>query len=728
MKELWAQRATAIRGLIFAGIPIAFLVVVAVFRFEVAVPQARRARADAIASFQTLRAIDAVNEAVQDAERGQRGYLLTGQDSYLEPYVQAKARLPQLMANLQTAIPGGGDEGSRLLSLQADVTTKMNELASTLLAYRAGGLDSALAILNSDVGRQSMLEVGADLKMLADAEERRIQARSTDGDRMAFVASATFVVGSLGSAVALLVGALLLAVAHARAKTSEQVLQATLDSVREGVAAFDGAGQLRAWNAPFAKLLDFLPAELQRGQTLPTDRTMSPEADEIIGWIAELKASSPQTNWPTLISVQSARGRTLELFHRTVADGCVTTILDVTEQRQTEQALRQAQKLESLGHMTGGVAHDFNNLLTVIVGSLGFLRRGVGRDPKLSGRIDMLEIAAERGTRLTQQLLAFARRQPLAPEVVDLGEIMQEILPLLRRAVGEQVAVESVLTAGLWNTMIDVVQFQSALLNLAINSRDAMPEGGNLTIEVANVAIDDAYASRHADVEAGQYVLFAITDTGIGMEPAVLARALDPFFTTKPAGAGTGLGLPQVYGFVKQSGGHLKLYSEVGHGTTVRMYLPRSLQAPSHRPLRPPLSLAVTGTETVLLVDDDEIVRTTVAAMLEDLGYTVLTAANGAGALEILEQGRRVDLLFTDVVMPGMGGRQLAERALKLRPGLRILFTSGYTQNAIIHNGRLDAGVELLSKPYDRDSLAAKLRRLLDPPGRRGDTEDSGKA
>jgi CheY-like chemotaxis protein len=275
-----------------------------------------------------------------------------------------------------------------------------------------------------------------------------------------------------------------------------------------------------------------------------------------------------------------------------------------------------------------------------------------------------------------------------------------------------------VTAAGLWNTTVDSSEFQAAMLNLAINGRDAMLEGGKLTIELGNAALDDAYAARHAEVDPGQYVLFAMTDTGTGMDPTVMSHALDPFFTTKGPGEGTGLGLPQVYGFVKQSGGHLKIYSEPGEGTTVKLYLPRSL-AQETVTARPVGGVAVTGRETVLLVDDDDVVRTTVGLMLEDLGYTVLEAPGGAEALAMLQRGDKIDLLFTDVVMPGpINGRQLADEARKLDPGVRILFTSGYTENAIIHHGRLDSGLELLSKPYTRDQLAAKLRRVLDAPQR----------
>jgi len=368
--------------------------------------------------------------------------------------------------------------------------------------------------------------------------------------------------------------------------------------------------------------------------------------------------------------------------------------------------------------MTGGVAHDFNNLLTVIIGAAGLLRRAVGRDVRALQRIDMVTTAADRGARLIQQLLAFARRQPLDPTIVNLGTLMTEVLPMVRRAVSERVEVECVTSGGLWNTTIDATQFQTAVLNLAINGRDAMPDGGKLTIEVANAVLDDAYAARHAEVEPGQYVMFAITDTGKGqvkvMDAATSMRALDPFFTTKPAGQGTGLGLPQVYGFVKQSGGHLKIYSEIGQGTTIKLYLPRNAGQESLQP-RDVTALALTGTETVLLVDDDEIVRTTVASMLESLGYDVITAASGAEGISILEKGTAIALLFTDVVMPGaVSGRKLAERAVEINRAIKILFTSGYTENSIVHNSRLDPGVEFLSKPYDRERLAIKVRRVLD--------------
>jgi signal transduction histidine kinase/ActR/RegA family two-component response regulator len=714
MTGWWSQRrASVLPAVLFASVPLAFLLAIVVFQLTQAVPQAHQARAETAASFQALRALGAVDGAAQDAERGQRGYLLTGRDVYLQPYTDAQARLPGLMDDLHLALRDSFEQQSRLLTLQADITTKMNELASTIAIFREKGLDAALAIVNNETGRKSMEAIHADLAGLTDAEQGRLNGRSANAAAAYQRVTETFVVGSIISGLALVAGAILLAYAHRRAAISERTLQATLDSVREGVAAFDSTGRLRAWNSPFAALLDLPPAALRRGSPLPDGQDRSARAEGIIERIGQLAATTRSTGRPALVTHEAPNGAVLEIFNNRLTDGLVTTVLDVSDQRQKEQALVQAQKLEAIGKMTGGVAHDFNNLLMVIMGSLAFMRRTAGRDPKVAERIDMMELAAERGARLTKQLLAFSRRQPLQPDVINLGHVMQETLPLMRRALGEGVVVESVVSGGLWNTVIDTAQFQSAVLNLAINSGHAMPEGGKLTVELSNAALDDTYAARHAEVEPGQYVVFAITDTGSGMDAATLSRAMEPFFTTKPPGEGSGLGLAQVYGFVRQSGGHIKIYSEVGQGTTVRLYLPRSLQDLVPAVARP-ASLAVTGTETVLLVDDDEVVRAVVGAMLQDLGYTVMAAASAGEALAMLEQGAVADLLFTDVVMPGMGGRQLADRALKILPSLRVLFTSGYTENAIIHNGSLDSGVELLSKPFDRERLAAKLRRLLD--------------
>ncbi|HEY1795175.1 MAG TPA: CHASE3 domain-containing protein, partial [Stellaceae bacterium] len=648
----------------------------------------------------------------QDAERGQRGYLITAQDVYLTPYTTAKERLPDLIVGLQRAVGADPEQQHRVLTLQADVTTKMNELAETIGLMRTKGFDAAKDLVLTDQGRKSMEAVTADLQAITNAANDQLGMRLEAAAIAEEFVSRTFVAGSAIAVIALIVGGFLLARIGRRAATSEQILQATLDSVREGVGAFDRRGHLRAWNRLFAQMLDIPPEAIEQGAPLPAGNAdETPLGSQIRGLAAR------PTGRPTLAEHQGVQGSTVEIFHNPRAEGgAVVTMLDISERRRAEEGLRQAQRLDSMGRMTGAVAHDFNNLLTVIIGSLDLLRRAVTGNDRALSRINMMTIAAERASTLTKQLLAFARRQPLQPQIVNPGSIVQGILPLIQRAAGEAITVETVIGAGLWNTAVDAAEFQSALLNLTINARDAIADSGKLTLELANAMLDDDYAAQHAEVEPGQYVMFAITDTGKGMDAATIERALDPFFTTKPPGQGTGLGLPQVYGFVKQTGGHLKIYSEVGEGTTVKLYLPRSLgQETVH--VGPVAVPAITGKETVLLVDDDEIVRDTVAAMLEDFGFTVIQAPGGTEALTILEQGAAIDLLLTDVVMPGeISGRVLAERAAKVKPGLKVLFTSGYTENAIVHNGRLDPGVELLSKPYGRDQLAAKVRRILDRP------------
>ncbi|AVP59089.1 two-component system sensor histidine kinase/response regulator [Pulveribacter suum] len=381
--------------------------------------------------------------------------------------------------------------------------------------------------------------------------------------------------------------------------------------------------------------------------------------------------------------------------------------------RHAEDQLRQAQKMEAVGKLTGGVAHDFNNLLQVIGGNLQLLQKDLAGHERAELRLRNALGGVARGSKLASQLLAFGRRQPLAPRVVNLGRLIRDMDDMFRRALGESIEIETVVAGGLWNAFVDTAQVENALLNLAINARDAMKGQGKLTIEAGNALLDDGYTLRHTDVTPGQYVVLAVTDTGSGIPADVLEHVFEPFFTTKPEGQGTGLGLSMVYGFVKQSGGHVKLYSEAGHGTTVRIYLPRAHQqediATDTR-----TGPAVGGTETVLVVEDDEGVRATVVEMLADLGYRVLKAKDADSALVIVESGMPIDLLFTDVVMPGtLRSPELARKARERLPGIAVLFTSGYTQNAIVHGGRLDAGVELLSKPYTREELARKVRHVL---------------
>jgi CheY-like chemotaxis protein len=375
--------------------------------------------------------------------------------------------------------------------------------------------------------------------------------------------------------------------------------------------------------------------------------------------------------------------------------------------------LQHSQRLEAIGKLTGGVAHDFNNVLQIIAGNLYLLQDAVPLDAKARARMQAAEAAVERGAKLSSQLLAFARRQALQPVVTNLRQIIRNMDDLLRRALGEFIQVETVVSGGLWNTNVDTGQLENVILNLAINARDAMKNGGKLTIELGNAMLDDHYVMSELDIVAGQYVLLAISDTGEGMTPDVLSRAFDPFFTTKPEGEGTGLGLSMAYGFVKQSGGHIRIYSEVGHGTTVKIYLPRSLKPEANVSALPSTPISG-GTETILVVEDDLAVQASVADMLTALGYRVLQATDGEKALAVIQSGISIDLIFTDVVMPGsIRSVELARQAKIILPEVEILFTSGYTRNAIVHGGRLDEGVALLSKPYRREDLARKMRQLL---------------
>ncbi len=414
-----------------------------------------------------------------------------------------------------------------------------------------------------------------------------------------------------------------------------------------------------------------------------------------------------------------------EVSERRRAEEALQVLNNTLEQRvhdevfarsKVEEQLRQVQKMEAVGQLTGGIAHDFNNMLAVIMGGLDLLKRKLARGETdverfIEGAID----GAQRAATLTQRLLAFSRQQALSPEPLFINKLVAGMSELLIRTLGEQVKVETVLAAGLWQVKADPAQLENAIINLAVNARDAMPDGGKLTIETLNAFVDDAYAQEYA-IEAGQYVLIAVADTGSGMAPEVIAKAFDPFFTTKGAGKGTGLGLSQVYGFVRQSGGHVKIYSEPGVGTSVKIYLPRlygeaaateqaKRLATVHRGLR---------SEIILVVEDEERVRALSVEALRELGYGVVEASDPSQALRMLDEGQQVTLLFTDVVMPDMSGRQLADRARRKWPNLKVLYTTGYTRNAIVHNGMLDPGTNLLTKPFSIEELAGKIRKILD--------------
>jgi signal transduction histidine kinase/CheY-like chemotaxis protein len=383
------------------------------------------------------------------------------------------------------------------------------------------------------------------------------------------------------------------------------------------------------------------------------------------------------------------------------------------EKDAADLQLRQAQKMEAVGQLTGGVAHDLNNILTVIIGTIEILAEAVADRPALAAVAKMIDEAAARGADLTQRLLAFARKQPLQPREVDVNSLVIQAAQLLRPTLGEPIEIHMKLAGDTSHALIDPSQLNNAIVNLALNARDAMPDGGDLIIETANAVLDDSYVSMNSDAAAGKYVMLAVTDSGHGIPAAILEHVFEPFFTTKDIDKGSGLGLSMVYGFVKQSNGHIKIYSEEGHGTTVRIYLPQAIGA-AHTVEVANAEGVEGGHETILVVEDDELVRTFVVGQIKSLGYATLAAINAAEALAVIDSPREIDLLFTDMIMPGsMNGRQLADAALERRAALKVLFTSGYSQETIIHHGHLDAGVLLLAKPYRTSDLARMIRAAL---------------
>ncbi|BDA83598.1 hypothetical protein Sa4125_11400 [Aureimonas sp. SA4125] len=383
-----------------------------------------------------------------------------------------------------------------------------------------------------------------------------------------------------------------------------------------------------------------------------------------------------------------------------------------------QEALRQSQKMEAVGQLTGGIAHDFNNMLAVVIGSLDLLmRRTDDSDPRARRHIESAMEGAKRAATLTQRLLAFSRQQSLSPVPVDANGLLSGMADLLRHTLTGKIRLETVVGGGLWRCLVDVNQLENAMLNLAVNARDAMPEGGRLTIETQNAHLDDRYAAGNIGLTPGQYVLIAVSDSGTGMTAEVIEKAFDPFFTTKEIGKGTGLGLSQVYGFVKQSGGHIKIYSEPGRGTTVKIYLPRYFGEETAAGWSDEILATLEDTtQIVLVVEDDDNVRRMTLDAFEEIGYRTLEANGAVEALRLLDLHRNVDLLFTDIVMPEVDGRQLADEALKRFPHLKVVFTTGYTRNAIVHNGVLDAGVDLLPKPFTLDELLSKVRSVLERP------------
>jgi PAS domain S-box-containing protein len=503
-------------------------------------------------------------------------------------------------------------------------------------------------------------------------------------------------------------------------RESEQLARGIVDIALDAFYQIDERGIILSWNgqaeAVFGwprrealgkNLLDLIFAGAERDELKAAlERFLRSGQAEVSRGRHEVTARRRDgTAFRAEVSVTALKTREGFVFN--------TFVRDLTDKIAADDRIRQAEKMEAIGQLTGGIAHDFNNILTVITGTIEILAGAVANEPQLAAIAGMIDEAASRGANLTQHLLAFARKQPLQPRETDINMLLLDTTKLLRPTLGEQIEIETVFEDDVCVATVDPNQLVTAILNLALNARDAMPEGGKLILETGSAFLDENYASLHSDVGPGHYVLIAISDTGTGIAAAILDRVFDPFFTSKGPGKGTGLGLSMVYGFVKQSAGHIKIYSEEGHGTTIKMYLPPGTGT-SVAAYTMPTAAIHGGHETILVVEDDRLVRDYVLAQLHSLGYATLDAANAAEALGIVEADHPFDLLFTDVIMPGtMNGRQLATEIQKVRPGLKVLFTSGYTENAIIHHGRLDTGVALLAKPYRKSELAGMIRKAL---------------
>jgi PAS domain S-box-containing protein len=482
-------------------------------------------------------------------------------------------------------------------------------------------------------------------------------------------------------------------------------------------------GIFRAVNPAWTEILGHAPDDVVGRSFL--DFIWPEDAARSQGALNEAAASRDLTNFEDRYTHKDGTPRWISW--RTSAEGDLVYAYgrDVTAEkqqsetlRQTEEALRQAQKMEAVGQLTGGIAHDFNNLLTGIVGSLDLMQTRIAqvRTEAVERYAKAAMSSAQRAAALTHRLLAFARRQPLAPKTVDTNKLVVSMEDLLRRTLGEAVQMEFVTAGGLWLTRCDPHQLESSILNLAINARDAMPDGGKLTIETCNTHLDRAYAALHPGARSGQYVCVAVTDTGTGMPPDVIERAFDPFFTTKPPGQGTGLGLSMIYGFAQQSEGHARIYSAVGQGTTVKIYLPRFNGAVEEEAETAGLADAPRSEagESVLVVEDEPVVRDLVVDVLKDLGYRALEAVDGPSGLKLLQSSRRIDLLVTDVGLPGMNGRQLADQAREHRPDLKVLFITGYAENAAVASGFLEHGMEMITKPFAVEALAIRIREMIE--------------
>lgn len=735
------------------GVGLAILLIIAAASIALDV----KSRSDAAwvnHTVQVQKKISDLRVLLRRAESAARGYELYRTPGFRDEFRAVQASIAPALADLKRDVRDSPDQVALLEGTEPLALRRM-EIAATAMRLRAENDQAGIAALNSKAeGRGLMDTVMANLDHLSAEEERLLAERSRDSRRTGIALLGIDVAGAV--LILLLVALVMresrratgelqssleqtqaakaaleeavaertehLVTAHDELRLSVNVLQSTFRSMAEAVLVIDAEGNVLLSN-PAAERMLLHRAGMNLGNLralsdvfhgdgvtpleadeLPSARVLRGEQFEELEMIVRPHSGNPPRH--LMIS-----GRPMRDGQGNVS-GAVLVYHDATTSRETERQLHQSQKLDAIGKLTGGVAHDFNNMLTVISGNTETLVESLKDQPELQRTARLIDDAAERCAELIQHLLAFARRQPLEPRNVEINAAIADIAKLLRPTLGEQIQIETVLEQGPMTTHIDPSRLTNAVLNMAINARDAMPNGGKLLLETHRVVLDEAYAQANADVAPGPYIMLAVSDTGTGMSVEIQQKAFEPFFTTKEVGKGSGLGLSMVYGFVKQSGGHIKIYSEEGHGTTIKLYLP-----PGEGTAEVAASIAPQaegGAETIFVVEDDPLVRNFVTTQLQSLGYKTVAAPDSKAALELIGAGQKFDLLFTDVVIPGgMSGRELAEEVARRRPGVKILYTSGYTDNAIIHQGKLDDGVMLLTKPYRRNQLAEMIRKAL---------------
>jgi PAS domain S-box-containing protein len=688
------------------------------------------------------------------AESAARGYVLTDDRYLVEEYRQSLVRITSTFVELKEAIKDNPAQLELVATSEPLVIRRFSVTSEMVSLYEAGDVTAIVALANKAEGRALMLSIAAIFDRLAAEEQRLLAVRSADSER---TGSLLLAIDLFCTALILMLAAILiregrlsrrklehaldateaanqsleataaertehLLAAQEKLRNSASIFNSTFAGMVEAVLVIDNEGKIILSNSAAERLLLYCS-----GMTISQLRVIN------VAYQTDGSTQLAPSEMPIARALQGeqfdeqevivrrsgsrdplylvASGRPLHDASGAIS-GASLIYRDITEARETERKLHQSQKLDAIGKLTGGVAHDFNNMLTVITGMTEILVADLHDRPEILEVASLIDQAADRCAELIQHLLAFASKQPLQPRNVDVNGAVLDIAKLLRPTLGEQIEIETILAQMTSMALVDPSQLTNALINLAINARHAMPYGGKLTLETASVVFDDAYARSNADICPGAYLMIAVSDTGTGMSAEICEKMFEPFFTTKEMGKGTGLGLSMVYGFVKQSGGHIKVYSEQGHGTTIKLYLPAASGCAG---MPVPAALPTRGAgEAILVVEDDGLVRGFVIAQLHSLGYTTVAVADGRAALACLDSGQPFDLLFTDVVMPGgMTGRELADEVTMRRPGMKILFTSGYAENAIVHEGRCDQAVMLLSKPYRKAALASMIRLAL---------------